>query len=157
MSALEQMESVFTVGLSTFRIRLGAGSSDRRVKVTITMDDRMEWTYDHASWRPLAFGFGSGIAYVWSARGIIVLPDGPGADPDVLDVDEDLLLVFRTEAGWLLVCETSVRLIIDQEEASRVEVGDVIERARWNGCQLLIEDARGMTTPIDATGGRLTC
>jgi hypothetical protein len=156
MSALGQ-EGVFALGKSTFRIRLGSGSSDRRMKVTITLDDRMEWTYDHASWRPLALGCGSGVGYLWSARQVVILPNEPGADPDVLDVDEDLLLVFRTEAGWLLVCETSVRLIINQEETSRIEVGDVIERARWAEGRIVLEDARGITTSVDVTGCRLTC
>ncbi len=109
-------ESVFTVGRSTFRIRLGAG-----------------------------------------ARQIVVLPNEHAADPEVLDADEDLLLVFRTETGWLLVCETSVRLIVDGEETSRIEVGDVIERARWSKGRVLVEDASGMTTTINVTGSRLSC
>ncbi len=150
-------ESVFTVGRSTFRIRLGAGPSDRRMKVTITLDDRMEWTYDQPSWRPLAVGCGSGVGYLWSARQIVVLPNEHAADPEVLDADEDLLLVFRTETGWLLVCETSVRLIVDGEETSRIEVGDVIERARWSKGRVLVEDASGMTTTINVTGSRLSC
>jgi hypothetical protein len=62
--------------------------------VSVTRDDRLEWTYRLASWRPLAAGQGCGPAYLWSARDLVVLPDDPGDDPSVLAVDEDLLFVF---------------------------------------------------------------
>lgn len=150
------MDTVFVAGASTFTIRRGADSSDQHMKVTITRDDRMQWTYRFASWRPLAVGCGEGSAYVWSARDLVILPDGNDDDPSVLAVDEDLLFVFRTRIGWLLVCETSVRLVIGQDERSRVELGDVIERAYWSGGQLHVEDARGITTAMSVTGGQLT-
>ena len=150
------MDTLFVVGASTFTIQQGADSSDQQMTVTITRDDRLQWTYRHASWRPLAVGCGEGSAYVWSARDLVVLPEGHDDDPSVLAVDEDLLFVFRTNDSWLLVCETSVRLVVGQEERSRVELGDVIERAYWSGEQLHVEDARGITTAISVTSGRLT-
>jgi hypothetical protein len=64
--------------------------------------------------------------------------------------------VFKVENGWLLVCETSVRLIIGQEERSRVELGDVIERAHWSEGQLHVEDARGMTASMRVTEAGLS-
>jgi hypothetical protein len=150
------MDTVFVVGASTFTIRQGADTSEQHMKVTITRDDRLQWTYRHAAWRPLAVGCGAGSAYVWSARDLVVLPDDGDDDPSCLVFDEDLLFVFKTNNGWLLVCETSVRLIVGQEERSRVEIGDVIERAHWSAGQLHVEDARGITTAIGTTGGRLT-
>jgi len=54
------------------------------------------------------------------------------------------------------VCETSVRLVIGQDERSRVELGDVIEQAYWSGGRLHVEDARGKTTAISVTSDRLT-
>ena len=150
------MDTVFVVGASTFTIRQGADSSDQHMKVTITRDDRLQWTYRHASWRPLAVGCGESSAYVWSARDLVILPDGHDDDPSVLAVDEDLLFVFRTHIGWLLVCETSVRLVIGQDERSRVELGDVIEQAYWSGGRLHVEDARGKTTAISVTSDRVS-
>src|SRR5580700_8780255 len=100
------MERVFVAGCSIFTIREAAGLSAGTRTVTITRDDRLEWTYQLASWRPLAVGSGSGPACLWSARELVVLPSGSGEDPVVLSTDEDLLLVFGTEAGWVLVCET---------------------------------------------------
>ena len=157
MRAQEPVDSIFASGTAVFKIRVGTGPSEQRMSVTITRDDRVEWTYDQPSWRPLGFGCGHGVAYVWSARAVVVLPSTDVADPNVFEVDEDLLFVFNTDAGWVLVCETSVRLIVGWQESSRVEVGDVIEHARWNAGQLLIEDARGATTPIGISGGKLTC
>jgi hypothetical protein len=156
VKALSQMDTVFVVGASIFTVQQGADSSDRHMRVTITRDDRVQWTYRHASWRPLAVGCGGGSAYVWSARDLVMLPDDDDDDPSVLAVDEDLLYVFKIDAGWLLVCETSVRLIIGQEEVSRVELGDVIERAYWSEGQLHAEDARGITASMKVTEGRLT-
>jgi hypothetical protein len=150
------MDTVFVVGASIFTIRQGADSSDQHMKVTITRDDRLQWTYRHASWRPLAVGCSERSAYVWSARDLVMLPDDNDDDPSVLTVDEDLLFVFRTHVGWLLVCETSVRLVIGQDERSRVELGDVIERAYWSGGRLHVEDARGVSTAMSVTGDGLT-
>jgi hypothetical protein len=154
--ALSQMDTVFVVGTSAFTIQPGEDSSEGHMKVTITRDDRLQWTYRHASWRPLAVGCGKGTGYVWSARDLVILPDDHDDDPSVLTVDEDLLFVFKTENGWLLVCETSVRLLIGREEQSRVELGDVVERAHWSDGQLHVEDARGMMTAISIVDGRLT-
>jgi hypothetical protein len=149
------MDCMFVVGRSTFRIQQGPGSADHTMRVTIARDDRLEWTYHHASWRPLALGWGSGSAYVWTARDIVVLPDDPDGDPHLLHADEDLLFVFRTENKWLLVCETSVRLIVGQRERSRLDFGEVIERAHWSEEQLLVEDANGVTSHLTVTDDRL--
>lgn len=150
------MQTVFVVGASTFTIQQDVDPSGRNVKVTITRNDRLQWTYLHASWRPLAVGCGAGSAYVWTARDLVILPDDDDTDPSVLAVDEDLLFVFKTETGWLLVCETSVRLVVGQEERSRVELGEVVERAHWSEGRLHVEDAGGTTTAISVTDGRLT-
>ena len=149
------MERVFVAGSSAFTIREAAGFSAGTLTVTITQDDRLEWTYQLASWRPLAVGSGFGSAYLWSARELVVLPSGPGEDPVVLSADEDLLLVFRTEAGWVLVCETSVRLVTGREETSRIELADTVRRAWWTGAALQVEDARGTTTALTVAGDRL--
>ena len=149
------MDIMFVVGRSVFRIQQGPVSTDHKMRVTITRDDRLEWTYHHASWRPLAVGCGSGSAYVWTARDIVVLPDDPDGDPHVLHADEDLLFVFKAENKWLLVCETSVRLIVGQQERSRLDFGEVLERAHWSEGRLLVEDASGMRARITAADDRL--
>lgn len=149
-------ETVIVAGISMFTVRVGSGDSDRSMSVTITSGGRTQWTYTQPAWRPLAYGYDRDCTYIWSARAIIVLPTGPGDDPDVLDVDEDLLLVFRIEPGWLLVCETSVRLIAGKEETSRMELGDVVEQVRWESGDLVVEDANGATARIRMDGRSLS-
>ena len=149
------MERLLVAGSSVFTIRENAGPAEEALSVTISRDDRVEWTYQMASWRPLAVGLGCGSAYLWTARDLVVLPEDPGEDPVTLRVDEDLLVVFRTAAGWVLVCETSVRLVAGREEISRIELADTVQRAWWAGGELQIEDARGMTVAINVTGGDL--
>jgi hypothetical protein len=131
------------------------GPSEEQMTVTVTQDDRLEWTYRQASWRPLAVGRGSSSAYIWSARDLVVLPERPGEDPSVLTFDEDLLFVFNTEAGWVLVCEASVRLITGQGQESRIDLADAVERARWTGGSLQVEDAQGIVTAIAVADNRL--
>jgi hypothetical protein len=156
MNDLSQTDTVFVVGTSTFTILKGEDAPGRYMSVTITRDDHVQWTHRHAAWRPLAVGYGGGTAYIWSARDLVVLPADHDDDPSVLTVDEDLLFVFKAENAWLLVCETSVRLIIGREERSRVELGDVVEQARWREGHLQVEDARGITASIRVVEGRLT-
>ena len=135
------MERLLVAGSSVFTIRENAGPAEETLRVTISRDDRVEWTYQMASWRPLAVGLGCGSAYLWTARDLVVLPEDPGEDPVTLRVDEDLLVVFRTAAGWVLVCETSVRLVACREEISRIELADTVRaglvgrrRAADRGC-----------------------
>jgi hypothetical protein len=149
------MERLFVAGTSVFTIRENAGLAKEMLAVTITRDDQVEWTYQMASWRPLAVGHGRGSAYLWTARDLVILPGDPGEDPVALSVDEDLLVVFRTAAGWVLVCETSARLADLQGEISRIELADTAERVWWAAGALQIEDASGMTAAINVTGGRL--
>ncbi len=149
------MDCTLVTGRCVYRVRQAPGPAMAQTTVTITRDDRSEWTYLMASWRPLSAGCGSGLAYLWSARDVVALPDDSDAEPAVLTTDEDILLVFRTAAGWLLVCETSVRLITGHNQVSRVELGDSIEQARWAGGRLRIHDARGTETAITMAGGRL--
>jgi hypothetical protein len=149
------MERIFIAGSSVFTIREATGPSAGTLTVTITRDDRLEWTYRLASWRPLAVGSGLGSAYLWSARELVVLPSDPGQDPVILHVDEDMLIVFQVPAGWVLVCETSVRLVIGRQEVSRIELADTVHRAWWTGGDLQIEDAREMTTALTIVNDRL--
>jgi hypothetical protein len=155
MRLMADSETTIVAGTSTFQVRVGAGVSDRSVKVTITLDGRFEWTFDQPAWRPLAYGYASGVPYLWSARSLITLPMQSGLDPEVIAVDEDLLLAFKVDAGWLLVCESSVRFIVAREESTRVEFSDVVEHAWWEQDELIVYDARGVMTRIGVDKDRL--
>ena len=72
---------------------------------------------------------------------MVLLPDDASGTPDVIDVDEDMLLVFAVDGCWLVVCEASVRLISDGQETSRLELADVVREARWRGPELAVLQA----------------
>ncbi len=83
------------------------------------------------------------MAYWWSARHLIVLLAGAEGEPVVVSTDEDIRFAFAVAEGWILVCETSVRLVASGQEASRLEFGEVLLAARWQGSQLIVGDANG--------------
>ncbi len=69
----------------------------------------------------------------------------------MVDADEDILFVFPTAAGWLLVCETSIRLVYDQKTISRIEFGGVISEARLEGSKLTVRDVYGTANQLQVS------
>lgn len=125
------------------------------VDVTVTLDYGRAWRYNEPGWRPLSFGLAGVRPYWWSARHLVLLPDDVIEDPVVLDVDEDMLIVFVVDEGWLVVCETSVRLIREGQERSRVELPDMVLEARWRGSKLGVLDAGHQLVKIAIAGEEL--
>jgi hypothetical protein len=148
-------ETTFVVGGRTFGVRVVRDRVPQSVRVTVTMDGRFEWTFGEPGWRPLSLGAGLDIPYLWSARELIVLPRSVGDDPEIVKVDEDLLLVFHVDRGWLLVCETSVRRVVRGNETARLEFGDVLEHAAWDREVLVVRDASGTERRICVHGDEL--
>jgi len=145
----------FVTGDRTFALRVAGDQMPRSMTVTVVMDGRLEWTFDEPGWRPLSVGAAVDRAYLWSARRLIVLPRRPDENPDSIRVDEDLLFVFRVDAGWVLVCETSVRRVQHGNETSRLEFGEVLERAVWDNHTLVVHGASGGEHRIDVQSEHL--
>jgi len=145
----------FVAGDRTFALRVAGDQMPRSMTVTVVMDGRLEWTFDEPGWRPLSVGAAVDRTYLWSARRLIVLPQRPEDNPDLISVDEDLLFVFRVDTGWVLVCETSVRRVLGGNETARLEFGEVLERAVWDSHTLLVHDASGGEHGINVQGGHL--
>jgi hypothetical protein len=122
--------------------------------VTVEVDGDRSWRFDEPGWLDLAFGASDRLTYWWSARHLVVMPESE-SEPHVISVDEDLRFVFAGENHWLLVCETSIRLITAGNEVSRLEFGDPIVLARWKGGRLRVRDESGRDTEIDIVDGRL--
>jgi hypothetical protein len=55
----------------------------------------------------------------------------------------------------VLVCETSVRLITGQDQASCADLADTVERAWWTAETLQVQNAGGTVTAITMTGHQL--
>ncbi|ADP81961.1 hypothetical protein FraEuI1c_3955 [Pseudofrankia inefficax] len=147
---------MFIVGDRVFTVRECRVDAPRSLVVTVTMDGGFEWSFEESGWRPLSFGAVDGALWVWSARGLLAFPGSGIGRPDVIRVDEDLLYSFRCDAGWLLVCETSVRRHVGGSETDRFDLGEVVERARWDGGRLWLLDAAGREYRLQVAGTRLT-
>ena len=156
MSEIPTEVSTFIAGGHVVRLEIRkTDQAPRWVDVTVTLDDGPAWRYNEPGWRPLSFGIAGTRPYWWSARHLVLLPDDANGDPDVVDVDEDMLLVFAVDAGWLVVCETSVRLISEGQESSRVELADAVLEARWRGSKLAVLQASHQLAEIVITNGKL--
>lgn len=150
------LEATFVAGSRWYGIRATHDPESLRSELTISLDGRFEWTFGVASWRPINLGVAAEDAYLWSARELILLPSADSDEPLEIKVDEDLLFAFRVEDGWALVCETSVRRLVGQEETARWELPDVVLHASWRDGVLLVRDDAGAETRLKLSGPGLT-
>jgi hypothetical protein len=98
--------------------------------------------------------------YWWSARRLVALGlPSPREDQqiefDQFDVDEDILEVFCLSAGWLFVCETSLRLVVEHRETARLEYPEVLTGAYMEGNQIIVEETDGRLSRVDIDGHTL--
>jgi hypothetical protein len=158
MSEHRPADIVFVTGTSVTRISVTASTTvpDRSQRVTFTTVGSPSTSYEIPTWRPLSFGYARGAAFVWSARTLIALPSESNPELTSFEFNEDLLLVFKVGLGWLLVCESSVRLVGDEgAELDRIELGEIVAEAHWQGDTLLVVDVRGFALSVRVEGTRL--
>jgi hypothetical protein len=138
-------------------IRVDRSGSPRSMVVSVELDHDRTWLFDEPGWQELAFGVFNGVTYWWSARHLVILPTGRRqGDPVIISADEDIRLAFAVDDGWLLVCETSVRLVDESQVVSRLDFGEVLLAARWEGSQLIARDESGCDIKISVREGLLT-
>jgi hypothetical protein len=146
------MEATFVAGCHWYRLRATDVAGSLAGELTVTLDGRSEWTFDVSTWRPINLGATHDGGYLWSARDLIVLPRDELEDPVAIKVDEDLLFAFRLEDGWALVCESSVRRLLGQEETARWELPEVVVHAVWRDGILFVRDDAGGETRLKIIG-----
>jgi hypothetical protein len=144
-------------GCRVFGLQFVEADPSKLIRLTITGESGVVWVFDQPGWRSLSFGAGATGAYVWSAREVIVLPVVGAGTPRVEVVtDEDLLMAVRELDGWVLVCETSVRRVVNGIETSRVELSDVIASFVWvDERRVVIETVGGRAMEILLHGERV--
>ena len=148
--------STFVAGRRVVQFEVQDDShAPRWMDVAVTIDHGRTWRYTGPGWRPLSFGADAERLYWWSARRLVALPANDVEEPELVDFDEDILLVFTVDAGWLIVCETSVRLLLGGSEVSRLELADVVLEARWQGDKLRVLDAGHRLVEIAIVDGKL--
>jgi len=106
--------------------------------VEVSLDSAQPWTFSAATSGGISFGAAGDAAYLWSADTFVALPDSPSAGLEVFNPDEDLLVVFRVGDRWLLICETSLRVLSGLSEVQRLELRDVVVEVRWVANELLV-------------------
>lgn len=117
----------------------------RSVGVLVSVDGEPRWSSEEPGWRDIGVGATSTFVYVWSARRVVVIPTTGEPATVAAEADEDILLPFAAEVGFVLVCESSVRLMVDGDERCRLDFPDVLEFAAWRGDTLEVRDASGTT------------
>ena len=134
----ELAETAFVVGESSFSVRLDKTVEHRSARLTITQaEGAREWQFQIPGWQPPGLGVFNDRGYIWSARALI-LPIAAHGDPEVVAIDEDILRVFGTGGGWVLVCETSLRLVRDGREAQHIEFFEAVSSATVSGGMLKV-------------------
>ncbi len=97
---------------------------------SLSLPEGVTTSSEEPGWRDIACGV-DGDVFVWSARRLVVVPlDEGGGEPRAVDCDEDIVTVFQVEDGWMLVCETSLRLVGGEGEvvgADAEDLGDADE------------------------------
>lgn len=147
---------VVVVTCHVIEIRVDRTGAPRSMVVSVELDYERSWLFEEPGWQDLAVGVTDSVAYLWSARHLLVLPTAEQqGDPVVIGADEDIRLVFAVARGWLLVCETSIRYFTDGELVSRLDLGEVLLAARWEGPQLVVRDMGGHDIKVILRDGRL--
>lgn len=143
------------VGKRVFVFHVDGRDTPRSLGISVSVDGVTLWSSEEPGWRDLAIGVEGGSVYWWSARRLMTLENSELVDVRVIDADEDIVRAFRTNAGWILVCETSVRLHTGVEEGHRIELPDVVDDAAWDNTVLVVRDTQGRTIGVSTGGGLL--
>ncbi|MFF1830767.1 hypothetical protein [Paenarthrobacter sp. NPDC058040] len=124
-----------------FRLRQAPTGDLREDKFSISMDDTRSWDLIVPGWRDVVVGRSGETAYAWSARSVIVLPANPDLSPAVIPFnDEDIVAAFPAGDLWLLVAETSIRLVGADIETARIDLREVVDFASFDGSIVTITD-----------------
>ncbi|MEV7607549.1 hypothetical protein AB0N65_19130 [Paenarthrobacter sp. NPDC089322] len=148
--------SRFVTDGRVFSLEQTPTSDIRRTQLSIGLSGSRRWDYLVPGWRDVSVGISGEIAYVWAARSIIVLPSHKDEDPQVIPFDEeDLIVVFVAGPCWLLVCETSIRLIGPDGETDQVHFREVVEEASFDGHIVIVRDVESLEYRFEVSGTNL--
>jgi hypothetical protein len=136
-------ETVIVVGDHVILATVDGRDAPKSLTFTLHLDGQRLRTFEDAGWRELRYGVTDFTFFCWAARRVVSLPVLAPADIEVVEADEDIVLVFRRLGGWLLVCETSLRLVLSGQEIARLEYGDVLADAVIEDEQVVLRDISG--------------
>ncbi|MCD1573373.1 hypothetical protein [Agromyces mediolanus] len=126
-------------------------SRDRDVRVSelsVELNGAQAASMLISGWRPLSFG-SSDLAYVWSARELVILPASLEDTVDVLSLNEDIASVFRLHDGWVVVCDSSVRRYVGDLELERIEFDGVALSSQLEGRDVCVDLVSGDNVRVE--------
>jgi hypothetical protein len=132
----------------------------RSLGVTLHLNGRRLRSFEEPGWKLLGYGVSDRQFYWWSARRLVAL-ELPSAREDQevafdqIDVDEDILEVFCLPPGWLFLCETSLRLFVEDRETARLQYPEVLVEAYVEGDQIIVQEADGHLSRVHIDGHNL--
>lgn len=145
---------MLVVGNSIFEVSVDHSDAPRSVSVEVRQDGRRVRGWEEPGWRPIALGAAGDAFYWWSARRLSVL--GSERVQFEAETTEDVLYVFSTPYGWLIVCESSARLALEAGGLTRtVEFDEVVGSCRFDGVDLEVELTNGAQRSVRVTGDGL--
>lgn len=146
---------VLVVERHVLEFELEANDVPRSLGVRVRVDGEERWTSEEPGWRAVGQGVTADTVFLWSARSLVIVPLEKSSKPQALHCDEDIVTAFKVESGWLLICETSLRLIVNGVETSRLELPDVVTSALWRDGLLGVRCDDGSDITVAATAGSL--
>ncbi len=128
----------------------------RATSVEVCIDGQRLRGWEEPGWRPIGLGVANGRPFWWSARRLVALDLEPSRVAVDVTTDEDILFAFAlAHARWLVVAETSVRLLRGIEEVSRLDLGEVVSGCSLSGAMLTIGLGDGSSIRVDVLAGEL--
>lgn len=80
--------------------------------VEVNIDGQRLRSWEEPGWRRIGLGVANGRPFWWSARRLVVLELEPSRVGAEMTTDEDILFAFaHDQTGWLVISETSIRLL----------------------------------------------
>jgi len=147
--------TTIVAGGHVFQVLADLTTAPRSMTVTVRAEGGRDWTFQEPAWRPLGYGLGDHGFYLWSARRLISFGDAGLREPELTPLDEDIIAVFYLDPTWLAVCETSVRLLGQAGELSRVELSEVATSVRLEGRVLVLDGPSGVQIKLEVGAKQL--
>ncbi len=149
-------ETVVVVGDHVVLVTVDSQDAPTSLEVTLHVDGRRLRSFEEEGWRVPRYGVADLTFFWWSARRVVSVSVDAPDQIEQLGADEDIVVVFRRPGGWLLVCETSLRLVLGGQEVARLEYGDVLTDAVIEGEQVVLRDAAGSVNRAAVTSRGLS-
>lgn len=148
-------ETVVVVGDHLVVVAVDYRDAPSSLQVTLHLDGKRLRSFDEVGWRAPRYGVADLTFYWWSARRVVSVAVGTPTEIEQVEIDEDIVFVFRRPSGWLLVCETSVRLVLGGREVARLEYPEVLIEAAIQDEQVVLRDASGSASRVAITSAGL--